>query len=93
MDMDMVPVYEDGATAAESSAIAIDPVTTQKHGHPNRHHQRAARCGGPSAPSARLNITKTALADVTTKFKGWIEKLHVNTTGQLVMKGDPLFEI
>ena len=27
-----------------------------------------------------------ALTDVTTKFKGWIEKLHVNATGQLVMR-------
>jgi len=57
MDMDMVPVYEDGATAAESSAIAIDPVTTQNMGI-RTATSRAARCGGPSAPSARLNITK-----------------------------------
>jgi RND family efflux transporter MFP subunit len=33
------------------------------------------------------------LVDVTTKFKGWIEKLYVNATGQLVMRGEPLFEI
>src|SRR5262249_37633025 len=35
----------------------------------------------------------TALSDVTTKFKGWVEKLHVNATGQLVMRGEPLFDI
>ena len=40
-----------------------------------------------------VEYNETALADVTTKFKGWIEKLYVNATGQLVMRGDPLFEI
>ena len=30
---------------------------------------------------------------MTTKFKGWIEKLDVDATGQLVHRGEPLFEI
>ena len=30
---------------------------------------------------------------MTTKFKGWIEKLYVDATGQQVHRGDPLFEI
>jgi RND family efflux transporter MFP subunit len=30
---------------------------------------------------------------VTTKFKGWIEKLDVDATGELVHRGEPLFEI
>jgi len=33
------------------------------------------------------------LTDVTTKFKGWIEKLDVDSTGQLVHRGETLFEI
>jgi Cu(I)/Ag(I) efflux system membrane fusion protein len=40
-----------------------------------------------------VDYNETTLGDVTTKFKGWIEKLYVNATGQLVMRGDPLFEI
>ena len=40
-----------------------------------------------------VDYDETSLADVTTKFKGWVEKLYVNATGQLVMRGDPLFEI
>jgi multidrug efflux pump subunit AcrA (membrane-fusion protein)/rubrerythrin len=40
-----------------------------------------------------VDFDETTLADVTTKFKGWIEKLFVNATGQQVHKGDPLFEI
>src|SRR5215831_1326550 len=40
-----------------------------------------------------IDYNETALADVTTKFKGWIEKLDVDATGQLVHRGEPLFEI
>ncbi len=40
-----------------------------------------------------IHYNEAALADVTTKFKGWIEKLYVDTTGQQVHRGDPLFEI
>lgn len=91
MGMDMVAVYEDEA-AAESSAIAVDPVTTQTMGI-----RTATVTRGPLRRAIRtvgaIEYNETALADVTTKFKGWIEKLYVNATGQLVMKGDPLFEI
>ena len=40
-----------------------------------------------------IDYNETALADVTTKFKGWIEKLNVDATGQLVHRGEPMFEI
>jgi hypothetical protein len=30
---------------------------------------------------------------VTTKFRGWIEKLYVDSTGKQVRKGEPLFDI
>lgn len=90
MGMDMVPVFED--EAADSSTISIDPVTTQNMG---------VRTGivtkGPLRRSIRtvgaVDFDETALADVTTKFKGWIEKLYVDATGKQAHKGEPLFEI
>jgi RND family efflux transporter MFP subunit len=92
MGMDMVAVYEDEAAAAESPVISVDPVTVQNMGI-----RTATVARGPLRRSIRtvgtIDYDETALADVTTKFKGWIEKLDVNATGQLVMKGDPLFEI
>lgn len=30
---------------------------------------------------------------MTTKFRGWIEKLYVDATGKQVKKGEPLFDI
>jgi len=92
MGMDMVPVYEEEAAAAESTAIAIDPTTIQNMGI-----RTATVTRGPMRRVIRtvgvVDYNETTLADVTTKFKGWIEKLYVNATGQLVMRGDPLFEI
>jgi RND family efflux transporter MFP subunit len=90
MGMDMVPVYEDAA--AQSSTISVNPVTVQNMG---------IRVGtvtrGPLRRTIRsvgtVDFDETTLTDVTTKFKGWIEKLYVDSTGQQVHKGEPLFEI
>jgi RND family efflux transporter MFP subunit len=40
-----------------------------------------------------IDFDETALAEVSTKFRGWVEKLYVDSTGQQMHKGDPLFEI
>jgi membrane fusion protein, copper/silver efflux system len=90
MGMDMVPVYED--RAQDSSAITIDPVTTQ-----NMNIQTGLVEKGPLRRTIRtvavIDYDETSLADVTMRFKGWITKLYVDATGQQVHKGDPLFEI
>src|SRR5438270_195687 len=78
MGMDMAPVFEE--EASDSTAIQIDPVTVQNMG---------LRLGvvtkGPLRRSIRslgvIDFDETGLADVTTKFKGWIEKLYVDATG------------
>lgn len=90
MGMDMVPVFED--EAADSSTISIDPVTTQNMGL-----RTGVVTKGPLRRSIRtvgvVDFDETTLADVTTKFKGWIEKLYVDSTGKQAHKGEPLFEI
>jgi membrane fusion protein, copper/silver efflux system len=90
MGMDMVPVYENAAN--ESQTIAVDPATIQTM---NLRTARVTR--GPLRyvirTVANVDYDETALADVTTKYKGWIDKLYVDATGALVNPGDPLFEI
>jgi RND family efflux transporter MFP subunit len=92
MGMDMVPVYASEAAAANSSVITIDPATIQLMNIQTTEIQR-----GPLRRTIRtvgtIDYNETALADVTTKFKGWIEKLDVDATGELVHRGEPLFEI
>jgi Cu(I)/Ag(I) efflux system membrane fusion protein len=92
MGMDMVPVYEQEAASAESSTITVDPVTIQKMGI-----RTATVTRGPLRRLIRtvgmIDYNETTLADVTTKSKGWVEKLYADATGQQVHRGDPLFEL
>ena len=93
MGMDMVPVYEEAAGGAgESALISIDPVTIQNMGI-----RTEAVTRGPLRKVIRtvgiIDYDETALTDVTVKYKGWIEKLFVDSTGQEVKQGEPLFEI
>ncbi len=92
MGLDMVPVYEQEAAAAESSAITIDPVTMQ-----NMDLQTGLVTRGPLRHVVRtvgvIDFDETSLAEVSTKFRGWIEKLYVDSTGKQMHRGEPLFEI
>ncbi len=81
-----------GSNTASSSAIAVDAATRQ-----NMNLRTAEVQRGPLRKTIRtvgtIDFNETALVDVTTHFKGWIEKLDVDATGQLVHRGDPLFEV
>ena len=93
--MKLEPVHKTAnaaAPSAASSAIAIDPATIQM-----MNLQTTEITRGPLRRTIRtvgtIDYNETALTDVTTKFKGWIEKLDVDATGELVHRGEPLFEI
>jgi RND family efflux transporter MFP subunit len=92
MGMDMIAVYEDAAGADNPTAIAVDAATQQNMNLRTAVVQRGALRKTIRTLGA-IDYNETALADVTTKFKGWIEKLNVDATGQLVHRGEPMFEI
>lgn len=90
MGMDLIPVYE-GEESSEGG-IKIDPTTVQNIGVKTAlaekiHLIKEVRTVG------RVDCDERKVTDVTTKIEGWIEKLHVNFTGQEVQKGEPLIEI
>lgn len=91
MGMDMVPVYEDQDMSGENN-IQIDAATTQR-----MNLKTALVEHGPVRRELRtvgtVAYNEQGLRDITTKYEGWIEKLHVNTTWTVVKTGDPLFEI
>ena len=92
--MKLTPVRKQSDATAEpvSDSIAVDSATIQSMGIRSELITK-----GPLNRRIRtvgvIDYNETALADVTTKFRGWIEKLYVDSTGQQVHKGDPLFEI
>lgn len=94
MGMDYVPVYEggEGAEPVPAGQIRIDPGKVQKLGVRTesvgaRAIDRAVRAAGRIEPDERRIYT------VTAKFEGYVERLHVNATGQAVGKGQPLFDV
>ena len=43
--------------------------------------------------AGRDRARRAALYTIAPKFEGYVERLHVNATGQPVGKGQPLFEV
>jgi len=93
--MDLVPVRDQAGPKADevgATVIAIDPATAQN-------------MGVRTAPVSRRDLYRTvrtvglvaypesAQYTVNTKIDGWIERLHVNRTGDAVAQGQPLLEI
>ncbi|MAE32114.1 MAG: hypothetical protein CMO43_11105 [Verrucomicrobiales bacterium] len=81
-----------GAAASDPAKLFVDPAAMQRM---NIRTGEAVR--GPLRRVIRtvgtVEYAETGQAEVSTKFKGWIEQLHVDTTGQQVHRGEPLFEI
>lgn len=92
MGMEMVPVYEEGGASSAANVIHIEPGIVQRM---NLKTDLVTR--GPVRREIRnvgtIAYNEEGLRDITTKYEGWIEKLHVNTTWATVQAGDPLFEI
>lgn len=91
MGMDYVAVYE-GDAAREDGAIDISVARVQKLGVKSeavmlRRLDRTLRVTGVITVNERLTYA------IAPKFEGWVEKLYVNTSGQAVSKGQPLFDV
>lgn len=93
MGMDYVPVYEgEEAEPDAGNAIRISSEKVQKLGVRTEAAQlravdRRIRAVG------RVEVDERRVFTVAPKFEGWVERLHVNVTGQPVAKGQPLFEV
>lgn len=96
MGMDYVPVYEgeEGASSTPGAArqIRISTEKVQKLGV--RTEAASMRALGQSVrASGRVEPDERRIFAIAPKFEGYVERLHVNVTGQPVSKGQPLFEV
>jgi len=92
MGMDLVPVYTDAVAEVPENTIRIDPTVVQNMGvriEPVRRQTvfRHLRTIG------EVEVGEDELSVVNLRFSGWVEKLHVDRTGDPVKKGQVLFEI
>jgi Cu(I)/Ag(I) efflux system membrane fusion protein len=94
MGMDYIAVYDSDAAdePASASQVKISTEKVQKMGVRTeavqlRSMDRTIRAAGRVEPDERRIFM------VAPKFEGYVERLHVNVTGQPVAKGQPLFEV
>ena len=97
MGMEYVPVYADEASRPASSVPGLATVSVNASGiqlagvrtavAAREHLASSTRTVGLVLPDERL------VRHVHTKIAGWVEKLHVNFTGQLVRRGQPVLAI
>lgn len=93
MGMDLVPVYEGGASSSDGSGtVLIDPSAVQNMGIRTatvveKDFSRIIRTFG------EVQYDEEKLFLVNAKISGWIEKLYINFVGAEVSEGDPLLEI
>ena len=93
MGMDLVPVYEDQAPGQSApGAVSIDPRVVQNMGvriEPARRQSvlRHVRTIG------EVEVAEDQISAVNLRFSGWVERIHVDKTGDPVERGETLFEI
>ena len=94
MGMDYIAVYAGGADEEETPAnqVKISTDKVQKLGVRTEAAQlrtldKLVRASGRIEPDERRVYA------ISPKFEGYVERLHVNVTGQAVGKGQPLFEV
>jgi membrane fusion protein, copper/silver efflux system len=92
MGMDYVPVFEGDEEASDGKQIVLGIDKVQKLGVKSeaaslRMLDRTVRAVG------KIEIDERRAYTIAPKFEGWVERLYVNTSGQAVSKGQPLFDV
>ena len=90
--MDYIAVYAGEEVANSSDQIKISSEKVQQLGVITetvalRTLDRLVRASG------RIEADERRLVSIAPKFEGFVERLHVASTGQPVSKGQPLFEV
>ncbi len=90
MGMDYLPVFE--GEQAHAGQIQISPEKIQKLGVTTATVSQRALIRSLRALGS-IQVDERRVHAVTPRFEGWIQRLIVNATGQLVKRGQPLLEI
>jgi len=95
MGMDYIPVYEGEELAADPGSASLVRISTEKVQKLGVRTEAAAmrQLGRTVRASGRIEPDERRIAMISPKFEGYVERLHVNVTGQAVAKGQPLFEV
>lgn len=92
MGMDYIPVHEGDDVTQGGATVGLDAARVQKTGvrlepATGRVLQRTVQLLGRVEADERRQFV------IAPRFDGWIEKLHVASTGQFVRRGQVLFDV
>lgn len=105
MGMDYVPVYEGGDETGSGNQAASSFADSGGSGQVSISVEKVQKLGIRSEPATmrmldktmrtvgRVEVNERNIHNIAPKFEGWIEKLHVKTTGEPVKKGQALFDV
>jgi multidrug efflux pump subunit AcrA (membrane-fusion protein) len=99
MDMDLVPVYEDGSSGetkehAVSGYVGVNVSTDRQQAIGVRLGKAEVRDLTKTIRTVgRVAFDETLNRQIHAKFEGYIERLYVDFTGKPVRKGQPLLSI
>ncbi|HJV24960.1 MAG TPA: efflux RND transporter periplasmic adaptor subunit [Aromatoleum sp.] len=95
MGMDYIPVYEGegaGAGQDDAGAVTVSPSRLQTLGVRTAVAELRT-LDEPVRAVGRVAINERTIVDVAPRFEGWIERLHVNASGDPVRRGQALFSV
>jgi len=92
MGMDLVPVYEEDGAGAGDSSIRISPAVVNNLGVRTAEARRG-QLNTEIRTVGYVKYDEDRLVHVHPRVSGWIEKLHVKTSGDPVTGGEPLYEL
>jgi Cu(I)/Ag(I) efflux system membrane fusion protein len=92
MGMDLVPVYEGGASRGEAGMVEISPQVVNNLGVRTAlvetgRLQREVKTVG------YVHYDENHLVSVSPRVEGWLETLHVKAAGDPVAEGEPLYTL
>lgn len=92
MGMDLIPVYEGDAPAAEEAgAVTVSPAILNNLGVRTAIVERTSLT--PAIETfGTVAYDESRIAHVHVRARGWIERLHTRVEGEPVAAGQPLFE-
>ena len=92
MGMDYIPVCEDESRATNDNSIKIDLDRVQRLGVRTETVEERPLVRSVRA-FASIQYDERRQTVIAPKFGGWIEKLYVNATGDVVSPGQKLFDV
>ncbi|TAN71520.1 MAG: efflux RND transporter periplasmic adaptor subunit [Gallionella sp.] len=105
MGMDYVAVYEGEEGLGGGNQAASPSAASGGSGQLKISVEKVQKLGVKTEPATmrvfdkalravgRVEVNEQHIHNIAPKFEGWIEKLHVKTTGEPVKKGQALFDV